>query len=93
MSSAVINYSCTGTARRGAAIELIPAYYGMIWMTPAVVTGSVRQLFNPSAAASKRGTVNVVTKGWLTLWEKIVEKDLQGKIKFNATIKAVERLM
>lgn len=74
-------------------IDRIPAYYGMIWMTPAVLTGSIRQLFNPTAAASKRGTVNVVSTGWGTLWEKIVEKDLKGKIVLEANISAIDRVM
>lgn len=74
-------------------LDIIPAYYGMIWMTPAVLTGNIRQLFNPSEAASKRGTVNVASKGWLTLWEKIVERDLKDKIVYNANITNIERLM
>lgn len=34
----------------------------MIWMTPGVLAGGIRRLFNNSEANKKRGTVNVVTK-------------------------------
>lgn len=74
-------------------IELIPAYYGMIWMTPAVLTGGIRQVFSTDPEVRRRGTVNVVTKGWLTLWEQMVKKDIGNKIVFNANISSIDRVM
>ncbi|CDF32180.1 unnamed protein product [Chondrus crispus] len=74
-------------------LDVIPAYYGMVWMTPAVLTGNIRQLFNADEAASQRGTVNVASKGWLTLWEKMVERDLKDKIVYNVAISSVDRVM
>lgn len=54
----------------------------------------VRDFFDPPEKGSTEdiiSTVNIVDKGWLTLFEKIVEKDLAGKIMFNASIEGVQR--
>lgn len=54
----------------------------------------VRDFFDPPEKGSTEdiiSTVNIVDKGWLTLFEKIVEKDLAGKIVLNANIEDVQR--
>jgi hypothetical protein len=76
------------------AINKIPAYYGFVWITPAIMLAEVKNKFMPSAPGTPeaaRGTVDIVTKGWLTLWEKMVERDLQGRIVYNATITSIKR--
>jgi hypothetical protein len=45
----------------------------------------------PGTPEAARGTANIVSKGWLTLWEKMVERDLHGKIVYNATITSIKR--
>jgi hypothetical protein len=73
----------------------IPCYYGLVWITPATMLRKVKFQFNPPAPGTeeaKRGTVNIITAGWLALWEKIVEKDLLAdKIVFNANITSITR--
>lgn len=44
---------------------------------------------------ASRGTVNVVTTGWLNLWKKIVAKDLMNekgvKFRHNVNITSITR--
>jgi hypothetical protein len=75
-------------------IETVPTYYGFVWITPATMLGKIRQQFmppKPGTPGAERGTVNIITTGWLSLWEKMVERDLQGKIVYNANITSIKR--
>jgi hypothetical protein len=76
------------------AIYKVPTYYGFVWITPAMMLARVKKLLmppTPGTPEAARGTVNIVTKGWLALWEKMVERDLQGKIVYNAKITSIKR--
>lgn len=65
-----------------------------MWITPATMLEKIKQQFmppKPGTPEADRGTVNIVTKGWLSLWEQMVARDLQGKITFNAKITSIKR--
>lgn len=71
-------------------IERIPAYYGLIWVNPGMLLGEVRQLFSTDPDAKERGGVNVLTEGWLRLWEQMVAKE-KLDIQFKTNIVKVKR--
>lgn len=65
----------------------------MVWLTPPTFLFSIKhQLGLASGNELNRGTVNIATEGWGTLWDKVVEKDLaDDKIILNANISSITR--
>jgi hypothetical protein len=64
----------------------IPAYYGLIWITPIVIQSILFDNFSPE-------NVPVVTawkKGWGDLWKQIVEKE-KLCITYSANVKSIKR--
>lgn len=64
----------------------IPAYYGLIWITPIVIQSILFDNFSPE-------NVPVVTawkKGWGDLWKQIVEKE-KLCITYLADVKSIKR--
>lgn len=65
----------------------IPAYYGLIWITPIVIQSILFDNFSPE-------NVPVVTawkKGWGDFWKQIVEKE-ELSITYLADIKSIKRV-
>ena len=76
-------------------IGRIPAYYGLVWVTPyAFLNSALAEVIPPApgSARAKRGSVNVLSNGWLNVWKSIVDKDLpDNRFQFNADIISINR--
>ena len=67
-------------------LKNIPAYYGLVWITPPIVEAIIKDAFGY--------TIPIVTawsKGWGDLWSQIVTKE-NLKIILNAKINSIKRL-
>ncbi|CAD7700836.1 unnamed protein product, partial [Ostreobium quekettii] len=68
-------------------LEEIPAYYGMVWMTTEVIDGV---LTSKLPKTRQPDAVFAFSEGWLTLWNKMVEKDRLHIVK-NVAISRITR--
>jgi len=67
-------------------ISNIPAYYGLVWVTPAITWAILLDKFKPK----REPIVSAWTKGWADLWEQVVEKQ-QINITYNVTTTSIIR--
>ncbi|CAD7701525.1 unnamed protein product [Ostreobium quekettii] len=70
-------------------IKRIPAYYGLAWITADLAEGIIRSRL-PIIGDGE--SVFVYDKGWLRLWEKIVERHADAmKVVLNANVLSITR--
>lgn len=74
------------------SIDRIPAYYGMVWITPIVMASFILEGEKETIGENKWTTTNLTSKGWQTLWEKMVEKDIGEKLSLGVTITNISRV-
>lgn len=68
------------------SLKSIPAYYGLIWMTPAII----ETILGDKTGILSKPVVTAWSKGWGDLWRQIVQKnDLQ--ISYNTIITSITR--
>mmetsp|Transcript_4496 Transcript_4496/g.10458 ORF Transcript_4496/g.10458 Transcript_4496/m.10458 type:complete len:549 (+) Transcript_4496:69-1715(+) len=73
-------------------IENIPAYYGLVWLTPEVLSGVAKAaVLSTVQPGGNHGSVFATTQGWGTLWEKMVAKE-EFNIIYNVTISSLSRV-
>lgn len=78
------------------SLDTTPCYYGLIWITPAIVLEKIKLQFmppTPNSAEDTRGTVYVVKSGWMKLWSKI-EEDIKREgcaVMKNVSITSIRR--
>eukprot|EP00462_Mataza_sp_D1_P016595 CAMPEP_0175154784 /NCGR_PEP_ID=MMETSP0087-20121206/20572_1 /TAXON_ID=136419 /ORGANISM="Unknown Unknown, Strain D1" /LENGTH=1412 /DNA_ID=CAMNT_0016441787 /DNA_START=44 /DNA_END=4282 /DNA_ORIENTATION=+ len=77
----------TGLGNNGYA-ETLPAYYGLMWITPTVIDLNLSHTSHQNAAAP----VNFIPSGFQTLWRRMVEEHkLLDEIKYGVHIESIAR--
>ncbi len=67
-------------------LHLIPAYYGLLWVTPAVTWA----ILSEALKLRDKPVLTAWTKGWGDLWDQVVQK--QGlNITFSAKVTSIVR--
>jgi len=82
------------------ALDKIPAFYGLVWVTPPVIEGIVISAGEQALLTavekllglSPMKVVTAWTQGWEQLWAQIIAIDgLEGQIAYNTDIKSIVR--
>ena len=83
------------------SLDDIPAFYGLIWVTPPVIEGialsvaeneNYAKIIEDMLGLSEIKVVTAWTQGWEQLWAQIVAIDgLQDQIVYNADISNIQR--
>jgi len=68
-------------------MKSIPAYYGLIWITPIVM----QTILLDNLGVENKPVVTAFEKGWGDLWDQIVKKG-ELRITYLAEVKSIERL-
>ena len=68
----------------------IPAYYGLLWMTPAITDTILKDFIDGKLHRKGRPVVRTFAKGWGDLWDQVAADD-RLKITCSVTIDAVTR--
>jgi NAD(P)-binding Rossmann-like domain len=91
MQSLIYTFTYSYEIQGYGTLSKVPAYYGLIWMTPSIFWGAISTtLFERDPA--KKGQTKLPSRGWLELWDQIVRKhDLLPMIKFQANISSIQR--
>jgi len=73
------------------SLETVPAFYGLVWITPSMIFSMFTDIINTTLDPNKLpDTISYIKNGWSSVWANVVKKN-KFNIHFNATVTQIER--